>query len=210
MDLIERIDFLHKKYGHQLSIIEKIHKRTEVLREQLITNICSELEQVTASSNNELLTIVKYLVRCGNFSDRELRLKYLQARDNWFDSKCDEQSSSFEHVVSVYCQGLPMIFNEYKSIFNDSGEVFTRDLIRFSTTDLGKEDGAIINSWLLLKTSIFIASLQAYLDTIDQTPTMLDDIQKKCSELTSGLASIGFDFSSLLDPIFSRAREGAD
>lgn len=210
VELFEMIEYLHRKHGTQLSIIESIHKQSERRREYFIASLCNRLEQLKAPSREELVSIVNYLIRCGNFSDRDLRLKYLQARDNWFNNSCEEKSSSFDDVLSVHCSGLPMIFNEYKSIFSlDSSEILDWKLTKLSSNDPTKEDGAIINSWLLLKASIFIASLKIYLKTINQsrnqTPTMLGDTMQKCFELTGSLASIGFDFSSRLSPLFSEA-----
>lgn len=209
IDLLESIDHLHKKYGSQVPIIETIYRQSERQRRYLISNLCEKLERPKHYSQTEIILLVNYLMRCGNFSDRELRLKYLQARDNWFNNSCEEQSASFDSVVALHCSGLPMIFQEYKNLFGDSSEILDRKLMKLSTTDPTKEDGAIINSWLLLKISIFIASLTVYLDTIrrsgTQTPTMISDTMQKCFELTDWLASIGFDFSSELKPLFSKA-----
>lgn len=210
VELLETIEYLHRKYCAQIPIIESIYKKSERQRECLIANLCIRLEQLKDSSRDELVSIVSCLIRCGNFSDRDLRLKYLQARDNWFNNSCEEKSSSFDDVLSVHCSGLPMIFNEYKSIFSlDSSEILDWKLARLSTSDSSKEDGAIINSWLLLKVTIFIASLKIYLKTVSQsctqTPTMLGDTMQKCFELTGWLADIGFDFNSQLIPLFSEA-----
>lgn len=208
-DLLELIDHVYKKHGHQIPLIEAIHKQSERQREYLVANLSDRLEHLKESSKDEVISIVNYLLRFGNFSDRNLRLKYLQARDNWFNNACEEKSASFDDVVSVYCRGLPMIFDEYKSIFGDKSELLDRKLMRLSTTDPSHEDGAIINSWILLKTSIFIASLEVYLKTINQsaiqTPTMIGDTMQKCFKLTGWLATIGFDFSSQLRPLFSKA-----
>lgn len=208
IDLLEFITQLHKKYGHQVPLIEAIYKQSEKQREYLISNLCDRLEHLDSSQGGAISTF-NQLARCGDFSDRDLRLKYLQARDNWFNNTCEAQGASFDNVVSVHCSGLPMIFNEYKSIFNDAIEKTERKLMKVPSLDRIKEDGAIINSWLLLKTSIFIASLDVYLKTINQsgtqTPTMIGDTMQKCFQLTDWLASIGFDFSSQLRPLFSRA-----
>lgn len=210
IELLETIQYLYRKHGTQLTIIDSLHKQSEKQREHLIFNLCKRLEQLKDSSREELVSIVNYLARCGNFSDRDLRLKYLQSRDNWFNNNCEEKSASFDDVLSVYCSGLPMIFNEYKSIFSlDASDIVDWKLTKLSTTDPTKEDGAIINSWLLLKVTVFIASLKVYLkainQTCNQTPTMIGDTMQKCFELTGWLATIGFDFSSQLRPLFSEA-----
>lgn len=207
--LLETINYLYKNYGHQVSLIESIYKEAERQREYLVANLCSKLEHLKGVSENEAISTVNQLARCGNFSDRELRLRYLQARDNWFNNECEEQNASFDDVVRVYCNGLPMIFNEYKTVFGNTNEVLVDKSMKLSSTDPSKEDGAIINSWLLLKTTIFIASLEVYLKTMNQsntqTPTMIGDTMQKCFELTDWLSSIGFDFSSQLRPLFYQA-----
>lgn len=207
IDCLETIDQLNRMYGHEVQIIEACHERSKRQRQYLIANICQSLERMKDPSNNEISQAVGHLIRCGNFSERDLKLKYIQARDNWFNNACEDQSSSFDHVVSVYANGLPMIFNEYKSLFGDSSGLVNKSLMPVS--DPAKEDSAIINSWLLLKSSIFISSLEVYLKGISQsgvqTPTMIGDTMKKCFQLTESLALIGFDFSSQLRPLFSQA-----
>lgn len=210
--VLETISYLYKNYGHQVSLIESIHKEAERLREFLVASLCSQLEHLKGVSENEAISTVNHLARCGNFSDRELRLRYLQARDNWFNNECEDQNSSFDDIVRVYRNGLPMIFNEYKTVFGTTNEVLVDKSIKLSGTDPSKEDGAIINSWLLLKTTIFVASLEIYLKTMNQsstqTPTMIGDTMQKCFELTDWLSSIGFDFSSQLRPLFYQALVG--
>lgn len=217
ISLLEFIDVLHKNYGDHITLIEDIYKESSKQRGRLVSNLCDRLEHLKdldssskeiTSSNSEAVKIVNSLIKCGNFSDRDLRLRYLEARDNWFNNACEAKSASFDDVVLVYCKGLPMIFQEYRTIFNDTSHLLNWKLIECNGSDntLTKEDGAIINSWLLLKTSIFIASLDVYLKSFNQneilTPTMLGDTMSKCYELTEWLSSIGFDFSSQLSPLF--------
>lgn len=208
--LLEEVDQLNRKYGHQVPVISHIHNTSHKQRGRLVSNLCHRLESMTDSSLDELKFLVDQLVRCGNFSDRELKLKYLQARDNWFNNECEAKGDSFDDLITFFCNGLPTIFQEYKSIFVESIDTATNaHHMPFSTDDTSKEDGAIINSWLLLKTSTFILSLEVHLKTLAQskqlTPTMVGDTMQKCIKLTNWLASTGFDFSSRLKPIFSRA-----
>lgn len=212
LELLAAVDCLYKDYGHQVPLVENIYKQAERQRRYLVANLCDKLENLGLSSKDEAISTVNHLARCGNFSDRDLRLKYLQARDNWFDNACEDQNSSFDDVVRVYCNGLPMIFQEYKSVFGNTNEVLIDKSMKLSSTDSSKEDGAIINSWLLLKTTIFISSLELYLKTMNQsdaqTPSTIGDTMQKCFELTKWLSSVGFDFGSQLRPLFSSALVG--
>lgn len=200
-------DHLYKNHGHQYPLIETIHRESEKQREYLIANLCDRLSELKETSGDELKTIVNRLIRCGQFSARELRLRYLQARDSWFNDECDSKSDSSDELISFFCRGLPQVFEEYKSIFSDSNPLAVSAMM-MSVTDSTKEGGAIINSWLLLKTSTFIVSLEIHLKTMSKskllTPTMISDIMLKCFKLTDWLASIGFDFSSQLRPLFAQ------
>lgn len=209
LELLETVNHLYKDYGHQVPLIESIYKEAERQREYLVANLCFKLEHMKRTSEDEAMSVVNHLARCGNFSDRELRLRYLQARDNWFNNVCEDQNSSFDDVVKIYCDGLPMIFNEYKTVFGTTNEILSDKSMKLLSNDTSREDGAIINSWLLLKLTVFLVSLEVYLKSMNQsdthTPTMLGDTMRKCFELTDWLSSIGFDFSSQLRPVFHRA-----
>lgn len=209
IDAIAKIELLYKNHGSQSHLIEVLFRKAERQRDFLIASLSTKLEASKSDEKHCVLQIVNNLIKCGNFTNRDLRLRYLQARDNWFVNACEESSASFDDVVSVYSKGLPMIFTEYKSIFGDSEEESQIGLKFMSSHDNTKEGAAIINSWLLLKTSIFISSLEVYLRDINQsaslTPTMIGDTIDKCFKLTKWLSTIGFDFSQQLRPLFSRA-----
>lgn len=210
IDMIDYITDLNRRYSIQVPIINYIYKQCMIKRDRLLEILCDRMEHIDNTVEKETIkAIVCNLSRLGNYTDRELRLKYLNARDIWFNAECEKSSSSFDEVVSVHCTGLPSIFEEYKTFFGDSDLILAREATGMVRPNRNDDDGAIINSWLLLKSSIFIASLDAYLNTIHasgtQTPTMMGDTIEKCCELTSWLASIGFDFSAQLRPLLSVA-----
>ena len=211
LHLLEVIHKLDKEHSRDIPILRDIHERARKYHDQLVSNLCKNLDELKESSQNELSALVNQLVRCGGFSSRDLRLRFLQARDHWFNNECESRADSFDDLTSFFCRGLPKIFEEYKFIFGDSIIVANSKLMACSNqnNDQGKEDGAIINSWLLLKTSTFILSLEMHLESLEEsrslTPSMLSDTMDKCFKLTEWLASIGFDFSSQLKPIFAKS-----
>lgn len=209
VDRYKQIESLHKVYGGEAPVLNSIYEQAQVRRRFIVSELCNRLEHLKDPSHDEIKLIVDLLSRCCQFSDRELRLKYLQARDNWFNSACEKQESTFDNVVAVHCDGLPMIYEEYKSLFGPDAGFKMKDLTSISSADLDKEDGSIINSWLLLKASIFVSSLEVYLNDIAEsdvkTPTMIGDTMRRCFELTEKLSLIGFDFGTQLRPLFSKA-----
>lgn len=209
--LLEYAHNLDKRYSEQSPIIKSICLQTGKYRERLSTNLCNHLDDLKESSIEEIKRLVFLLIRCGSLNERELKLRFLQARDCWFNDECEARAESFDELISFFCRGLPKIFEEYKSVFGDSSSLANSKLMIISSSwdESAREDGAIINSWLLLKTSTFISSLEMHLKSLEHTealtPTMIGDTVQKCFKLTSWLASIGFDFSSQLKPIFSRS-----
>lgn len=212
LQLFELIHELDQKYSQEAPILRDIHERARKYHSQLVANLCNRLDELEESSQQELSNLVNQLIRCGSFSSRDLRLRFLQARDYWFNNECESRTDSFDDLTSFFCRGLPQIFEEYKFIFSDSVTLANSKLMSYlaSSNEVeGKEDGAIINSWLLLKTSTFILSLEMHLEGLEEsrtlTPSMLSDTMEKCFKLTEWLASIGFDFSSQLKPIFAKS-----
>lgn len=204
---LDNIDQLYKNRKHEVPIMESVYKRSKRGRERMITNLCCRLANIDDLKEEDLLEIIHTLAKCGTFSKRDLRLKYLQARDKWFNDTCEAKSSSFDDVIVVFEKDLPSIYQEYGSIFCHPVPDTAGDL---NASDLRSEkDDVIIDSWLLLKATTFISSLESYLNSIrlstSMTPTLISDTMIKCFRLASSLSSIGLDFSSRLKPLFSDA-----
>lgn len=210
IELLEYVGGLNDRYSEQLPIIKTIYTQTRKHHENLVTNLCNRLDDLKESSQEELKELINQIIRCGTLTSRDLRLRFLQARDYWFNNECEAKADSFDELISFFCRGLPKIFEEYKSLFSDPTSLANSKLMAMhaSSNSLAREDGAIINSWLLLKTSTFILSLEMHLKSLEHskalTPTMIGDTMQKCFKLTNWLASIGFDFSSQLKPLFLR------
>lgn len=207
IDFLDSIEQVYKSHNHEVPILENIYKRTKGGRDRLITNLCCKLANLNDLKEKDLLEIIYTLAECGTFSKRDLRLKYLQARDRWFNDTCEAKSSSFDDVIAVFGRDLPLIYQEYKSIFCEPNSAKSKN---YDATNLiSKKDDIIIDSWLLLKTTTFISSLDNYLSSFrkstSMTPTLISDTMVKCFELASSLSSIGLDFSSRLKPLFLEA-----
>lgn len=208
LDIIDLFDRLNKDHAADIPFIATVCKNVGKHREYLLVNLCNYLDDLKEPSIDDLKQIVNLLVGCGEFTNRELRLRFLQARDYWFNNECESRSESFDELITFFCRGLPKIFEEFKAIFADSS---AHAINRYAAISSGcsREDGAIINSWLLLKTTTFIHSLEIHIKSLGQsrllTPTMVSDTMEKCFSLTNWLASIGFDFSSQLRPLFVNA-----
>lgn len=210
LHMLEQAHEFNKLYGDEVPIIRTVYNLTKKQHDNLTTNLCNQLFDLKESNKEELKKLVHQLIRCGTLTARELRLRFLQARDHWFNDECESKAESFDELIIFFCHGLPQIFEEYKSIFSDNTSLANSKLAAISRSEHSdREDGAIINSWLLLKTSTFILSLEMHLKSLEHTqiitPTLIADTMQKCFKLTDWLASIGFDFSSQLKPLFTRA-----
>lgn len=207
LDIIDHLKDLHKDHP-DLPAIQALNQKVAKQREYILANLQNELDSLQDCPLQELSGIVQLLIRCGNFTRRKIQLRFLQARDRWFNDECESKSESFDQLTTFFCHGLPKIYNEFKSIFGDS-EAQAINKFTAISNDKDQDGGPIINSWLLLKTTTFVLSLDMHLKTLTQsrllTPSMLGDTMEKCFKLTNWLSSIGFDFSSQLVPLFSKS-----
>jgi len=209
MHIIESIEKLRSDFSDHPEVFGTIIDKANKKRDYLLVNLCNHLDNQRATPVDQLGQIVQLLARCGRFSNRELRLRYLQARDHWFDDECECKSDSFDELIQFFSQGLPKIFEEYRMIFGAIASQSPDKYAPVAYDGFSKDDASIINSWLLLKTSTFLLSLELHLKSLSQsrllTPTSIDDTMKKCFRLTNSLAAIGFDFGCQLRLLFLKS-----
>ena len=120
------------------------------------------------------LKVVGYLRRMGVFSDTEIRLKFLQARDAWFKSTLEEIpkdngnqfhqllnenlirtsffSLAYQHVLkSVELSRVHLfdIATQYRAIFTDE------DPLVLANQNVNTNESAIFHTWIVGKVFIF-------------------------------------------------------
>lgn len=183
------------------------------------------LEQLLAQLRTDLqlpkcLQIVGYLRRMQAFSLPELKLKFLQARDNWFCSilnSIPKDDRKFYHLgqksdlflmndllLSISAQqhlmktielsrvNLFNIITQYKATFADDDNTLDAN----DTNDSGN----IFHAWINTKINDFLATLETDLQRGDVTS--FETILGQCMYFGLSFSRVGADFRTLLVPIF--------
>lgn len=116
------------------------------------------------------LKVVGYLRRMGVFSEEEIRIKFLQARDAWFKSTLDELPKddgnnynfsikkksffifilyiAYQHVLKTVELSRVHLFDiatQYRAIFTDE------DPLVLANQDPNTNESAIFHSWVIQK-----------------------------------------------------------
>ncbi|XP_054167413.1 conserved oligomeric Golgi complex subunit 8-like [Oppia nitens] len=163
LQLYSYVQKLNKRYADSVPIISSISKDTDLCREMMINQLLKEL-----SVNIQLhscLKIIGYLRRTDKFSETQLRIKFLSARDQWLLSLIKEISTNnpLIHITKVIETNRVNLFDivtQYRAIFADTDPIVSQKHLYYGITTNASNrdfnDSAIINSWVQFKINNFL------------------------------------------------------
>nr|CAD7265309.1 unnamed protein product [Timema shepardi] len=198
LELAAYVRRLAKKHGH-ISIIASIVGDVEVawlaMLHQLLSQLHSDLQLP------KCLQVVGYLRRMELFTEPELRLKFLQARDSWFQTILaaipkDDANHHLSKTIELTRIHLFNIVTQYRAIFSDE------DPILLSPRDHNVNQIMIFYSWLTEKISQFLSTLEQ--DLSHGVGTSLDSIIGQCMYFGLSFSRVGADFRGVMAPVFVR------
>ncbi|KAL5279848.1 COG8 family protein [Megaselia abdita] len=140
------------------------------------------------------LQIVGYLRRMKAFDNKELKLKYLQARDAWLN-KClegipkDNAQQHLTKTIEVTRVNLFNIITQYKAIFPDDPNQKAQET----------DGGRIFESWINRKINSFLEVLE---EDLSSGVSSMDTILGQCMYFGQSFGRVGADFRGLMVPIF--------
>lgn len=181
------------------------------------------LHQLIAQLRHDLqlprcLQIVGYLRQMDVFTEAELRLKFLQARNTWLQESLDsiptnDGNSSFiwgfnldlflpashhlNKTIEITRINLFSIINQYRAIFNDD-EHSPMNAARNKDVN----ENLIFYSWLQEKISAFLTTLKSDLKHGGGVLS-IDSIMSQCMYFGLSFSRVGCDFRVLMIPIFT-------
>ncbi|XP_017886598.1 conserved oligomeric Golgi complex subunit 8 [Ceratina calcarata] len=177
----------------------------------IISSIVAEIEsswsgmvgQVVGSLRGDLplarcLQLVGLLRSMDAFTEPELRIKFLQARDSWLQSLLsaipkDDPNIHITKTIELSRIHLFNIITQYKAMFND-------DELIIPGRDPTVNECAIFYHWIEEKISQFLTTLEQDLPGV----TSIDSILGQCTYFGLSFGRVGADFTGRMSDIFVR------
>lgn len=175
----------------------------------IIQTIVAEIEnswsgmvgQVVGSLRGDLplpkcLQLVGLLRSMDAFTEAELRIKFLQARDSWLQgllNSIPKDDINFHLTKTIEYSRIHLfnIITQYRAMFNDDDSITTN-------RDPAINEPAIFYHWIEEKISQFLRTLEQDLPGV----TSIDSILGQCTYFGLSFGRVGVDFTSRMSTIF--------
>lgn len=201
LEIIAYVRRLEKRHGH-IPIIKSIVSEVQASSQQMLSQLLAQLR--TDTNLPQCLKVVGLIRTLDVFTECQLRIKFLHARDAWLTSSLAAipQHDPYQHLSkSVECARVHLfdIVTQYRAIFSDD------DLRVPSLQDQDTDLPALLQTWILHKVSGVLQTLRRGLRRGGVAGSSLESLLAQCMFFGQSLSRIGADFRSLLPEIFQEA-----